>query len=330
MKILVSENSKNFEEEIHDFVTELSLVLPNEEIIAKPYQTAELFKKDLADTEILVTSFLKINEEILAGALKLKAIVIRAAGFNTIDVEAASKRNILVCPINEYCTDEVADHTLALILALNRQLRHYQEQIESQSVWRYEYPGRVRPLSSTILAIYGFGRIGKAVAIRAKAFKLKVVVVDPFISQACAKEYGAERVDDSFVQAKAAIISNHMNATAKNQAYFDLAFFKRLKKQPLFINAGRGAAVDEAALITALDQKMILGAGLDVLASEKPDLQNHPLLHRENVLLTPHAAFYSERSIKKLIKLPCQTVSAICRNELSAVFAVNRSILHLD
>lgn len=259
---------------------------------------AELLEK-LEQTDILITAFLPIDAELLSQLTRLKGIAVNATGTATIDLKAAAEYGITVQPLGDYSTEDVANHTLGLILALNQKLPAHTRQINAH-IWQYEAVGTVTRLGSQTLAILGFGRIGQAVAKRAKAFGMTVIAVDPYLPEAVAIEQGVSLVSLAEVFEKADIISLHLFAATDSPPLCDATFFSQLKKHPLFINVARGCLVDETALVAALDSGNIRGAGLDVLQSESPELRNSPLLGRDNVILTPHAAFYSQESLAYL------------------------------
>ena len=134
---------------------------------------------------------------------------------------------------------------------------------------------------------------------------MQILAVDPFLTGDAAKEAGVVSVSAEEAIREADIITNHMNLTEENYHFFDEEKFRKMERKPIFINVGRGACVDEAALVKALDEGLIRGAGLDVLEAEKPELNGNPLLGRPNVILTPHSAFYLDDSMNRL-----QSISA--------------------
>ncbi|WP_445486743.1 2-hydroxyacid dehydrogenase [Niallia sp. 03133] len=280
----------------------------------------ELCQK-IADVDIFLTSFMVVDEEVMQQAKRLKLIVICATGFGNIDVEAAKKFGIKVCPIREYCTQEVADHTLLLMLASARKLKAYEERVYQEKKWDYELPD-VISLHEKTLAIYGFGRIGQAVACRAKAFGMHVIVYHPSFPKELADKLAVELVEEKEIFQRADIISNHMSENPSNIGKFNQLFFSQLKNNPIFINVGRGSAVNEVDLIEALDKHYISFAALDVLSSEHPSLENHPLFYRKDILLTPHAAFFSENSQKKLLDIPLGQILSFVNGKESESYNV--------
>lgn len=292
----------------------------NYEVEVYPYRSQEEFMEKLKEAEVLLTAFLPLERQVLEKAEKLKAIIVNATGYGTIDMETANAKKIAVCPIQEYCTQEVAEHTMALLLALERKLRTYEKAIEQEKSWNYLDAHGIRRIEGQTMAIFGFGRIGQAVAKRAKAFGMKILAVDPYLPKEVAEKTGVTLVEKEYALENADVLSNHMNQTIANGHYFSEKEFRQMKKNPIFLNAGRGSSVDEGALKKALDEGWIRAAGIDVLEAENPNLSLHPLVGRENVILTPHAAFYSETSLKELQRISCENLVHFCREEYEQVF----------
>lgn len=126
-------------------------------------------------------------------------------------------------------------------------------------------------------------------------------------------------VDSNYINENADIISNHMNQNNSNNNFFNLEEFKKMKKNPIFINVGRGSCVNEKDLLIALERNYIRGAGLDVLEAENPDIKNNKLVKRENVIITPHAAFYSETSMRELQRISCENIVNFFNNNMEGI-----------
>ncbi len=299
--------------------------------IIYPYRgDREEFKNVIADADAVLTAFVNMDQEILDCAEKLKCVCFNATGYDFIDYETACRRNIGIVPIGEYCTGEVADHTMALILTLLRGVKHYTKDVEERKTWQYYSGQKLRRLSGMQMGIFGLGKIGRAVAGRAQAFGIRVVAYDPYLPEETAKQAGIGLVDIDYILENCHIISNHMNQTTENHYFFNKERFERMKQKPVFINVGRGGAVDEKALAWALEQELLFGAGLDVLEEEKPDLDHNALIGRENVIITPHAAFYTEESLKDLQRISCENVVHYLRGEYEQVNRiVNKSRIQI-
>ena len=306
LKVLISDYPNVLAE--RDLSIEVNLLkelLPaDSEISVYPYVNEGEFIERMSGVDVLLTAFLPLGETVLENFPDLKGIAVNATGTNTIDLDYAEKLGIAVRNLGAYSTEDVANHAISLLLALNQKLFLHRKYIDA-GFWNYQKVGEVRRLSSQTLAIFGLGRIGQAVAKRAQSFGMRVIAYDPFLPEEVADELGVKLVSVETIQAQADVVSLHLFANSANEHFFNRAFFKGLKKPILFINVARGSLVDELALLEALDEGKVIGAGLDVLESENPDLLSSPFVGRDNVLLTPHAAFYSQES---LYTLQTQTV----------------------
>lgn len=280
------------------------------EVVVLPYdeQRHETFLSELERADALLTGFLPLPAEVLRRAARLRCISINATGYDNVDLSAAAEAGIAVMCIGEYCTRDVAEHTIALLLALHRNLKHYSRDIDYGRHWAYDSALAPHRLTESTLGIVGLGRIGTAVAGMARGLGMTVLATDPFIDPGHAVAAGVTLCSRGDVLAGADIVTNHMNATPENVGYFDLAAFEAMTRRPLFINTARGSAVVERDLVTALDSDLVRGAGLDVLADETPDLEDHPLARRGNVIITPHTAFYSKASMEALIRISCENL----------------------
>lgn len=325
MKIVISDYPDALKRDIRHEVELLEKAFPTGIIVVHPYLEQESFLKVMEDAEGLLTAFLTIDDDLMAQCNMLKCISVNATGYNSIDIQAAKSRNIVVCALRDYCTEEVAEFTLALLLSLAKKIKLHQHFIEEEGVWQYKRVGPVSRLRGKTLAVMGFGRIGQAVAKRAQAFGIEVIAVDPFLPPQIAEGLGVRLVDREYVQKHADIISNHMSVSNESAPYYDWNFFKKLERKPIFINVGRGVSVDEQALLKALDQEIIAAAGLDVLADDGITIASNPLVGRENVIITPHAAFYSDESLKALQDISCQNLIHCLQGELDKInYIVNQ------
>lgn len=292
--------------------TVLTTGLPGCQVIIFPYRDDKraAFLRVLHDADALLTAFIKVDEDVLSAAPQLKVVSINATGYDNVDLAAAKRHGVAVCPVGEYCTEDVAEFTITTMLALVRNLKAYLTDVDQRHEWRYDYAQPNCRLSNMTLGIFGLGKIGRSVAQKAAALGMTVLANDPFISQ---KNYAkvADQVKLVAVNnllAKADVVTNHMNLNESNHHFFTADRFSRMTKHPFFINMARGAEVNEPDLVKALDTGQIKGAAVDVLATEFPDLATNPLVGRENVLVTPHTAFYSTDSLTALQKISCQNI----------------------
>jgi D-3-phosphoglycerate dehydrogenase len=262
----------------------------------------------VAVSDAILTDYVPFDRAVIAGLTRCRIISVAATGWDCVDVRAAGERGIRVSSVGEYCTDEVADHALALLLALNRQLLAYHRQVQDGHSWRWNEVQGLKRLAGQTLGLVGFGRIGQAVGRRALGFGLKVLVSDPRVDAAAARRQGAEAASLDELLARSDIISLHSNLESGSRGLLDRAAFGKMKRKPLLINVARGALIVETDLVDALDHGLVAGAALDVLTEDSPDLGRHRLVGRADVLLTPHVAFYSESALDDLRRISASNI----------------------
>jgi phosphoglycerate dehydrogenase-like enzyme len=272
------------------------------------------------DADAVLTDYAPFDAAVLGQLGRCRIISVAATGWDCVDVAAAAARGIRVAAVGEYCTDEVADHTLALMLAGERRLRAYDRQVQGARDWRWNEVRGIRRLAGLTLGIVGFGRIGQAVCRRARGFGLAVLAADPRVDAAEVRRHGAEPADLESLYRGSDIITLHCNLEPGSRGLLDRAAFAKMGRKPLLINVARGALVIEADLAEALDRGLLRGAALDVLADDSPDLGHHPLFGREDVLLTPHVAFYSETALEDLQRISAANITAFLEGRPEAVF----------
>jgi len=276
------------------------------------------------DADVILTDYAPLTRSVIQQLHRCRLISVAATGYSCVDLDAAADAKISVCAIDEYCTDEVADHTILLMLALCRRLLEYHKRVQSRHEWQFDSLSGLRRLRDMTLGLVGFGKIGQAVAHRAAAFGLTIIASDPYGDKKLAAYLGIKLCDLPELFLTSDIISLHCDLTNENRKLVDKRAFGRMSKKPILINCARGELIDEEALLDALDTGQISGAGLDVLTDESPDLLELPLAGRDNVILTPHVAFYSDASM-----LENRSVSAAnIRNFLDGKHAKVRKYVH--
>lgn len=323
MKILISDYPDSLMPD-HALETETLKAGLGEDVEIEVYEyhdemRAEFYER-LSDADALLMAFLRIDAEAFAHAPQLKVVSINATGFDSVDLDEATKRGVGVCPVGEYCTSDVSESAIAYMNALNKHFKFYQKDIDERHKWDYAAAPQWPRLQDQTLGIVGFGKIGKCTAEKAAGLVKKIVAYDPYVDDAAFAERGVIRVGIDELFAQSDIIVNHMCLTAENERFFDKLAFDAMVRRPIFINLGRGLCVDEEALIAALDAGTLRAFGADVLLDETPDLANHPLVGRDNVIITPHAAFYSSTSIEDLERLSCQNIVHFLKGEKDKVF----------
>jgi len=272
------------------------------------------------DADAILTDYVPFNRDVLQRLPHCRIISVAATGWDCVDVRAAAERGIGVSCVGEYCTDEVADHTLALLLALNRHLLAYHHQVQADRSWHWNSVHGVKRLAGQTLGLVGFGRIGQAVCRRGLGFGLRIVACDPLLDDVTANRHGARRVGFEEMLAEADIVSLHCNLNANNRGLLKRGAFALMRRKPLLLNVARGGLIVEADLVEALDRGLVAGAALDVLTEDSPDLLRHPLAGRRDVLLTPHVAFYSESALADLRRISAENIRAFLEGRPNEVF----------
>jgi len=247
----------------------------------------------------------KICNEQLLRLKKAKAVIRAGVGFDNVDIKFAGERGLVVCNVPDYGTEEVADSALSLILGLMRKTNHLANLCSQGRYATLEAHGSKR-LRGRTLGIIGFGRIGKAVAERGKAFGFKIGFYDPYINDGEDKALGVSRYDTlNELMSKSDVIS--VNCLLNNETYhlINTESLSQVKKGSFLVNTARGGIINEKALAEALNDGRLAGVGLDVLENEPTDVEskvqlNPDLINRPNVIITPHSAFYSDESFEEL------------------------------
>ena len=255
---------------------------------------------------------------------KCKVALRTGVGVDVIDVEAATDLGIAVINVPDLWIREVANHALALLFALNRRLFLLDKLVRTYKSTPI-IPPPVGAVHGETLGIVGLGQIGKELARRAAAFELNVLAADPYIESSVFTEYGASQVSLDELLERSDYVSIHCPLTDETRHMFDEVAFARMKPTAYLINTARGPIVDEEALARALRDGELAGAGLDVLETEPISLDS-PLLELENVVITPHSAYYSDEAIRQLPIRCAQEVARVLTGKMP-LHLVNPEVL---
>jgi D-3-phosphoglycerate dehydrogenase len=267
---------------------------PGFEVEAAEKMSPEALKKAVAGADALVVrSETKVTAEVIAAAPRLKVVGRAGVGIDNVDVTAATKRGILVMNAPEGNTIAAAEHAMALLLALSRNVPWAHASLSKGEWKRSAFIGR--ELFGKVLGLVGLGRIGGEVAKRARAFGMTVMASDPLVSPERAREMGAELVPFKDLLARADYISLHAALTPETRHMLGAAEFSAMKRGVRLVNCARGPLIDEAALAAAVKEGKVGGAALDVFEKEPPDKGN-PLLGLERVVVTPHLGASTEEA----------------------------------
>jgi D-3-phosphoglycerate dehydrogenase len=256
------------------------------------------------DADLLLMCYQPVSARTIAGAKTLKGIVKFGVGIDAIDIEAARARKIPVVNIPEYAEETVAEGAFALMIALAKKLVPLSREMATTG-WAWPTPRWLGiDLAGRTLGIIGIGRIGRSMARMANGFRMRVIGYDPNVDADRMREAGIEKFDDLIAMLSLCdVVSLHAALSADTRHVIGARELAAMQPHALLINSARGALVDEAALVQALQEKRIGGAGLDVFSREPLAHKGHPmspLFEMDNVILTPHLTFYTREAMARL------------------------------
>lgn len=265
------------------------------------------------DADAVIVCYAKLSADLLQQLTRCKVIGRTGLGVDNIDLPAAKARGITVTYVPDYCLHEVSDHAIALLLALTRKIPFANKLVQSG---RWELPPIVpiRRLLGQVLGLVGFGNIPRLVAPKAQALGLKVVTFDPYVSADVLRGAGVEGVSFDRLCEMSDFISVHAPLLPATRGLLNAEAFAKMKSGVVIVNTARGPLIDEAALVAALDAGKVGAAGLDVVPTE-PLAKDSPLLNRDNVVLTPHMAFYSVEALAELQSKAATDVARVLNGE---------------
>lgn len=267
------------------------------------------------EADALLVTYAKIGKVALAGMPKLKIVVRTGVGYDSLDVPAATERKVMVANVPDYCISDLAEHTMALLLTWWRRTAELDQQVRTEGWGRPLKP--VYRLEGKTLGVLGMGRMGQAVAARARGFGLKLVGYDPYTSPAAFAAVGVEPVDLESLLRASDIVTIHALLSAETRGIICQKTLRQMKPTALIVNTARGGLIVTDDLVRALQEGWIAGAALDVTDPE-PLPMGHPLRNLPRVLVTPHAAWYSEEAEPELRRRAARTIVEALRGERPA------------
>lgn len=276
-----------------------------------------------SDADGLLNQYAPITRRVIEVLQKAKIIVRYGVGVDNIDVDAATKKGIFVANVIYDVTD-VADHALSLILSLARKIIWADRNVK-ENKWDWKTVQPISRLKGKTVGIVGFGRIGRKVAQRLRGFEVKIVACDPYVPGEAFREYGVEKVDFETIIKESDIITIHIPLTNETRHMIGEKELRSMKREAILVNVSRGGIIDEKALCKALRERWIAGAGLDVL-EEEPPAKDNPLLRLDNVIITPHMAWYSNRSLDEIRRKAAEEVARALSGQIP-LNLVNRDVL---
>ena len=264
----------------------------------------DVLAEALRDADLLLMCYQPVPARVIDAAPKLKGIVKFGVGIDAIDLEAARRRKIPVVNIPEYAEETVAEGAFALMIALAKKLVPISREM-AKAGWAWPTQQWLGiDLAGRTLGIIGTGKIGRSMARMAQGFRMHIVGYDPNVDAQTMRAAGIEKIDDLIAMLKVCdVVSIHTALSEKTKHLVGAKELAAMKPHALLINSARGALVDEAALVSALQEKRIGGAGLDVFSQEPLTLRDHPmsaLFAMDHVILFPHLTFYTQEAMARL------------------------------
>ena len=282
------------------------------ELVSGQCKTPEALIALVADADAVITQFAPVNASVIAAMQKAKVIVRYGIGVDNVDLEAARQRGIPVCNVPDYCIDEVADHTLAFMLSVTRQVVQNTLYIRDGKWGLATGLDPLRTMRDQTVGIVGFGRIGREVAARLAPFKSLRLVFDPVLAPETIRELGCEPVTLEELLAESDIVSLHCPSSAQTRKLLNADSIRAMKKGAIVINLARGDLIDTQALIAALESGHLSAAALDVCDPE-PIPADSPLRSMPNVITASHIASASPKSVRTL-RLTAARIAAMAVN----------------
>ncbi|MDX3924507.1 MAG: C-terminal binding protein [Shinella sp.] len=268
----------------------------------------------VAGADVVMNNFAPMTHRVMKSMARGAVIIRYGVGVDNVDLSAAKELGVSVCNVPDYGVEEVADHAAAIALSLRRRLGHFDEAVREGRWGVASIASHLPSLRDTVVGLLGFGRIARAFAERMQAFGCRIIAFDPYVAADVAEATGVEMATREDVIRNAHILSLHVPLTKETRHVIDAAAIAMMQRGAILINASRGGLIDESALADALATGQLSAAGLDVFEQEPPPAGS-PLRYAPNLLMTPHAAFYSDASVKALQRLAAEEAGRALRGE---------------
>ena len=294
------------------------------EPVVAPDSSVETLTRLAADVDAIMFCFAQVPASVLQNAPNCEVASRYGIGVDNLDIAACTELGIVVTNIPDYCIDEVADHVMAMALAFNRKIVKHSSMVKSSGWGSVSLTDTMHRLRDKTMGIAGMGRIGRAVADRARVFGMTVLAHDPFVEQSDAPE-GVQMTSLESMLKDSDFVTLHAPLIPETTGMIGAAELRMMKNDAFLINAARGPLIDESALVDALGRDEIGGAGLDVLEDTAP-ADDHPLYAFDNVIITPHTAFFSQASTIELEERTAREVVRVLNGKMPEV-VINPEVL---
>ncbi len=295
---------------VTDFI-EPDLNLEAEELASKgicfaihqlKFQSPEAVIEATRDADVVVVNMVPVTAQVIKGWTRCKLVIRHGTGYDNVDTRSLTEAGIPLCYIPDYCTEEVAEQAISLIMACGRRLKRSSRVLKDSSVrgeWDFSGISPIYRMAGRTLGILGCGRIGSRVYLKLRSFGFHFLICDPYLTETRKQELGIETVDKERVFRESDFISVHTPLTPETRQIVNRETLSWLKPTAYLINTARGPLLDPQALAEAIQSGKLAGAAIDVYGQEPPG-PSYPLLDLPDVVLTPHISWYSEDSGRAL------------------------------
>ena len=270
--------------------------------------------KHAKDADAILNIAQKMTTKSINALEKCQIMVRYGIGVDEFDIPAATAKGIKIANVTTYCLEEVALHTVSLLLATTRQLKHFDKTV-AKGKWNGDLGGSMRRPSTQLVGILGFGNIAKRVARMLKGIGYQVAAYDPYVSNDVFDELGVVKMELDQIMSEANILTLNLPVTPETKEIINKENIAKMKDGVVIVNASRGELINESDLVDALDAGKIFAVGLDLLNDEPMRDINHPLLNRNNVILTPHIAYRTQEAAMELFAMVAQTAVKSLKGE---------------
>lgn len=266
------------------------------------------------DADALIVQYAPITRRVIEALERCRVIARYGVGVDTVDLEAATDHGIYVANVPDYCVDEVSEQAVAFVLACARKIPLLEKSVRA-GTWDFTVARPVHRIRGQKLGIVGLGRIGRRVALNARALGMEVLAYDPYLTQEVFTQHQAKAVNFEDLLRESDFVSIHAPLNSETYHMFGEGEFRQMKTSAFLINTARGGIVDREALYQGVRKGEIAGAAMDVLEVEPID-SDDPLLELPNIIITPHTSWYSEEAFVELKTKVAQEVVRVLKGQL--------------